>query len=274
MRLLLVLLIIIDIRSLTLPGASEGLKFLFTPDFSELTGAAILTAMGLAFFKLSVGMGTMTTYGSYWKDDQNIPSTTARVMLSDLAVSMLAGLAIFPAVFAFGFEPESGPSLLFITIPAVFALMPLGNIFMVLFFLLTSFAATGAMLSLFEVPVAFMEENMKMSRVKATAITAVLLALVGSTAALSSSTLANFTVFGKTMFDLYDYVSSNLLLPIGGLFIVIFAGWVWGTENIRKALTNHGRLNNDAVVSAVIVIIKYITPALLVVVILNGLGIF
>jgi len=271
--LLLVLLIIIDIRSLTLPGAVEGLKFLFTPDFSKLTGAAILTAMGLAFFKLSVGMGTMTTYGSYWKDDQNIPSTTARVMLSDLAVSMLAGLAIFPAVFAFGFEPTAGPSLLFITIPSVFASMPFGNIFMVLFFLLASFAATGAMLSLFEVPVAFLAENTKMGRVKATVITAVLLGVIGSTAALSSSTLANFTVFGKTMFDLYDYLSSNLLLPIGGLFIAIFTGWVWGAENIRKALSNHGTLKNEMVVNAVIVIIKFVTPVLLILVLLNGLGI-
>ena len=271
--LLLILLVVIDIRSLTLPGAAEGLKFLFTPDFSKLTGAAILTAMGLAFFKLSVGMGTMTTYGSYWKDDQNIPSTTARVMLSDLAVSMLAGLAIFPAVFAFGFEPTAGPSLLFITIPAVFAAMPLGNVFMVLFFLLASFAATGAMLSLFEVPVAFLAENTKLGRTKSTILTAVLLALIGSTAALSSSTLANFTLFGKTMFDLYDFMSSNLLLPIGGLFIAIFAGWFWGAENIRKALSNHGKLKNEAIVTALIVIIKFVTPILLIVVLLNGLGI-
>ncbi len=271
--LLLVLLVIIDVRSLTLPGASEGLRFLFNPDFSKLTGAAILTAVGLAFFKLSVGMGTMTTYGSYWKDNQNIPSTTARVMLSDLAVSMLAGLAIFPAVFAFGFEPSAGPSLLFITIPSVFASMPLGNIFMVLFFLLTSFAATGAMLSLFEVPVAFLAESTKMGRVKATVVTAVLLALIGSTAALSSSTMADFTIFGKTMFDLYDFVSSNLLLPIGGLFISIFAGWFWGADNIRKALSNHGMLKNDLVVTGLIVIIKFVTPILLIVVLLNGLGI-
>ena len=268
------MLVIIAIRSITLPGASEGLKFLFKPDFSNLTGAAILGAMGLAFFKLSVGMGTMTTYGSYMDDDQNIPTTTLRVMLSDLAVSLLAGLAIFPAVFAFGFEPTSGPALLFITIPSVFASMPFGNVFMVMFFLLASFAATGAMLSLFEVPVAYLAENTKMGRTKATIITALLLALIGSTAALSSSSLADFTIFGKTMFDLYDFVSSNLLLPIGGLFIAIFAGWVWGADNIRKALSNNGKLNNDLIVSVLIVIIKYVTPVLLIVVLLSGLGIF
>jgi len=125
--LLFVLLLVVDIRSLTLPGALEGMKFLFTPDFTKVTAATILAAMGLAFFKLSVGMGTMITYGSYWKDEQNIPGTTARVMLSDLLVSVLAGVAIFPAVFAFGFQPDAGPSLLFITIPAVFASMPFGG---------------------------------------------------------------------------------------------------------------------------------------------------
>jgi NSS family neurotransmitter:Na+ symporter len=272
--LLVVMLVIIAIRSLTLPGASEGLKFLFKPDFSNLTAGAILAAMGLAFFKLSVGMGTMTTYGSYWKDDQNIPTTTLKVMLSDLAVSLLAGLAIFPAVFAFGFEPTSGPSLLFITIPSVFASMPFGNIFMVMFFLLAAFAATGAMISLFEVPVAYLAENTKMGRTKATVIIGIMLALIGSTAALSSSSMANFTVFGKTMFDLYDFVSSNLLLPIGGLFIAIFAGWVWGADNIRKALSNNGGLKNDLIVNIIIVIIKFVTPVLLIVVLLSGLGIF
>ena len=272
--LLVVMLVVIAIRSLTLPGANEGLKFLFSPDFSSLTGGVILTAMGLAFFKLSVGMGTMTTYGSYWKDDQNIPTTTLRVMLSDLAVSLLAGLAIFPAVFAFGFEPTSGPSLLFITIPAVFASMPFGNIFMVMFFLLAAFAATGAMLSLFEVPVAYLAENMKMGRTKAAILTGLMLALIGSTAALSSSTMANFTIFGKTMFDLYDFVSSNLLLPIGGLFIAIFAGWIWGADNIRKALSNNGQLKNDLIINILIVIIKFVTPVLLIIVLLSGLGIF
>ncbi len=272
--LLVVMLVIIAIRSLTLPGASDGLKFLFSPDFSNLTGGAILAAMGLAFFKLSVGMGTMTTYGSYWKDNQNIPTPTLKVMLSDLAVSLLAGLAIFPAVFAFGFEPTSGPSLLFITIPSVFASMPFGNIFMVMFFLLAAFAATGAMISLFEVPVAYLAENTKMGRTKATIITGFLLALIGSTAALSSSSMADFTIFGKTMFDLYDFVSSNLLLPIGGLFIAIFAGWVWGADNIRKALSNNGQLKNDLVVNILIVIIKFVTPVLLIIVLLSGLGIF
>ena len=147
-------------------------------------------------------------------------------------------------------------------------------IVLIVIILLASFAATGAMLSLFEVPVAYLAENLKMGRTKATIITALMLALIGSTAALSSSSLAGFTIFGKTMFDLYDFVSSNLLLPIGGLFIAIFAGWVWGADNIRKALSNNGQLKNDLIVNILIVIIKFVTPVLLIVVLLSGLGIF
>ena len=272
--LLFVLLLIVDIRSLTLPGALEGMKFLFTPDFTKVTAATILAAMGLAFFKLSVGMGTMITYGSYWKDEQNIPGTTARVMLSDLLVSVLAGVAIFPAVFAFGFQPDAGPSLLFITIPAVFASMPFGGVFMVLFFVLAAVAATGAMLSLIEVPVAFLNEQFKLPRAAGAIITAVLLALIGSLAALSSSVLADVSVFGKNFFDLFDYLSSNVLLPLGGLFIALFVGWFWGRENIYLALTNDGTLHNEKLVQVFIVIVKFVTPLLVLVVLLNGLGVF
>lgn len=170
MPVLFLLLVITCIRSLTLPGAMEGVTFLFKPDFAKLTGPIVLSALGLAFFKLSIGMGTMITYGSYFRDDQNIPATAVRVMLADLLVLILAGLAIFPAVFAFGFQPDAGPSLLFQTIPAVFASMPLGNIFVVIFFVLTAIAATGAMLSLMEVPVSFLSERTSLSRRNATLV--------------------------------------------------------------------------------------------------------
>ncbi|MHB1294119.1 MAG: sodium-dependent transporter [Anaerolineae bacterium] len=272
MPVLFLLLLVIDVRSLTLPGATEGLAFLFKPDFSAVTGATVLTAMGLSFFKLSVGMGTMMTYGSYFRDDQNIPGTATRVMLSDLLVSLLAGIAIFPAVFAFGFEPGAGPSLLFITIPAVFSSMPLGNVFMVLFFVLAFIAANGAMISLFEVPVALLSERLNWSRKRATIVTAVTMALVGSTAALSSSTLANFKISGNTMFDLFDRLTSNIMLPVGGLFICIFVGWRWGYADLRAALTNHGKLDNQRIVRAFFATAKFVTPVLVFVVLLSGLG--
>lgn len=272
--LLFILLLIVDVRALTLPGAGEGLAFLFQPDFSKISATAALIALGLAFFKLSIGMGAMITYGSYWKDDQNIPSTTLRVVLSDLAVSLLAGIAIFPVVFTYGFEPAAGTKLLFITLPAVFAQMPLGNVFIFLFFLLTSFAATGAMVSLVEVLVAFANEQFRLSRKAATWITVGLLALVGSTAALSNSTLAGFTPFGKTLFDLYDFVTSNVLLPVGGLFIAVFVGWVLKPEQVIAQLTNGGTLSNHRVVKMFLFVVRYISPLLVLVVLLDSLGVF
>lgn len=273
MPVLFVLLIIVCVRSLTLDGAGEGLAFLFQPDFSKVTANTFLVAMGLAFFKLSVGMGTMITYGSYFRDDQNIPVTATRVMLADLVVSMLAGMAIFPAVFAFGYKPDAGPSLLFVTIPSVFASMPFGQVFMVLFFVLVAIAATGAMLSLFEVPVAYLIARTKLTRFQATAATILALAVVGAPAALSSSLTAGIKPFGLTSFDLYDFVTSNILLPVGGLAICIFVGWVWGEKNVRNALSNCGKLNNEGFIRLFLVLAKFVSPVLILLVLLRGLSI-
>ncbi|WP_174874537.1 sodium-dependent transporter [Vogesella oryzae] len=272
MPLLFILLIVIGIRSLMLPGAAAGLAFLFTPDWSKLSASVVLVAMGLAFFKLSIGMGTMITYGSYFRDEQNIPATTFRVMTADLFVSMLAGIAIFPAVFSFGFQPAAGPSLLFITIPAVFASMPFGHLLMVLFFVLSAVAATGAMLSLLEVPVSVMVGRFAISRPVATAITVLLLALVGASCALSNNTLADTKLFGMTFFDLFDYLSSNILLPLGGICICLFVGWIWGKEQLSATLSNHGVLSNGKIVSMVYLLLKFITPVLIALVMLKGLG--
>lgn len=273
MPLLFLLLLVLVVRSLTLPGAGEGLAFLFKPDFSRLNADMVLAAMGLSFFKLSVGMGTMITYGSYFGKEQDIPKTTATVMLADLTVSMLAGIAIFPAVFTFGFEPTVGPSLLFITIPAIFASLPLGGVFVVLFFILAGIAATGAMLSLLEVPVAFLNERMGLSRWKATLATILPLALIGSTAALSNSLLADFKLFGMTMFDLFDFFTSNVLLPVGGLFLAMFVGWAWGKPALERELSNEGKLNNQKLISWFLIIVRFITPVLILLILLRGLKI-
>lgn len=273
MPVLFLILVMIGVRSLLLPGAAAGLSFLFHPDFSKVTGSVVLTAMGLAFFKLSVGMGTMITYGSYFRSDQDIPLTALRVMLADLTVSILAGIAIFPAVFTYGFKPEAGPALLFITIPAVFSQMPFGNIFVVLFFVLGAIASTGAMLSILEVPVAYLHHRFALSRLKATAITVVLLALVGSTAALSNSTLAGFKLFGMTMFDLYDFLTSNLMLPLGGFFLCLFAGWVWGEKKVRAELSNDGSLANRAIITVFLFLVKFVAPVIIVIILLHGLKI-
>jgi NSS family neurotransmitter:Na+ symporter len=274
MPLLFILLIAVCIRSLTLDGASKGLEFLFKPDFSKITALTFLTAMGLAFFKLSLGMGTMLTYGSYYKNEQNIPRTTIRVMLADLTVSLLAGIAIFPAVFAFKFEPTAGPSLLFITIPKVFEQMPFGNLFMAMFFLIAGFAATGAMLSIFEVVVTCISENLKLSRVKATFLTFLSLLPFGALAALSNSKLSDYKVMGKTFFDLFDYLTSYVLMPLGGFLIIIFAGYIIGKDKIKEALSNENSLKNQKTICAYIFITKYIAPVLVLAVMLNGFGVF
>jgi NSS family neurotransmitter:Na+ symporter len=229
--------------------------------------------MGLSFFKLSVGMGTMITYGSYFREDQDIAGTAIRVMLSDVCISILAGIAIFPAVFALGFKPDAGASLLFITIPAVFNSMPFGQVFMVLFFILAAIAATGAMLSLLEVPVAYLVEQKHWPRKWATVATSGALAVIGSTAALSGSVLANVKPFGLTLFDLFDYSTSNILLPVGGFCLALFVGWQWGQNSVRQALSNNSALKNERVVSAFLGIVKVVTPVLVLVVLLTGLKI-
>ena len=275
MPLLFLLLLVLCVRSLTLPGgAGPGLAFLFSPDFSKITPTVILTALGLSFFKLSIGMGTMLTYGSYFRPDQNIPLTATRVMLADLSVSLLAGVAIFPAVFAFGFEPAAGPSLVFMTIPAVFASMPGGQIFMTLFFLLTAIASVGAILSLLAVPVAILSERFGYGRKRASLYTILAIALIGVPAALSQGVAADIRVFGMNAFDLYDFLSSNLMLPLGGILICLFVGWVYGLPRLQEQLGNQGQLNNGNLIRAIFFVVRYVTPLLIAVVLLHGLKVF
>jgi neurotransmitter:Na+ symporter, NSS family len=274
MPLLFLLLLLLCAVSLSLDKAMDGLAFLFNPDFSKLTGTVVLTALGLAFFKLSIGMGTMMTYGSYFRDDQNIPATAFRVMSADLCVSLLAGIAIFPAVFSFGFEPAAGPALVFITIPAVFSQIPLGQALMAVFFVLAAVAATGAMLSLMEVPVVIIHERFGLSRPKAVLLTLALLALIGSTCALTNSTLADFKLFGLNMFDLFDFLSSNIILPAGGIFVALFVGWIWGFDNFRQTLSNDGHLSNHGLTRAVFFLLRYVSPLLILAVMLKGLKLF
>lgn len=270
---LFVLLIVCNVRALTLPGAMAGVEYLLSPDFSKVTPAVVLAALGLAFFKLSVGMGTMTTYGSYIGKKENMPGNAMRVAGADTLVSILAGLAIFPAVFAFGFAPDAGPSLLFITIPAVFQTMPLGNVFLAMFFVLAAIAATGAMISLLEVPVAYLTEERRWSRVKATVVSAGTMGVVGSLATLSTSVLADTTLFGMTFFDLFDFASSNIVLPVGGILICLFVGWKLGPATITDEASNEGSLANGPLLRAFTFLVRYVAPIAILLVLLNGLGV-
>lgn len=273
MPVLLLLIIISAVRALTLSGAGEGLAFLMKADFSALTGSSILAAMGLAFFKLSLGMGTMVTYGSYFNKDNNLMGTSFKVAFSDVAVSMLAGLAIFPVVFTFNLAPEGGPGLLFQTIPLVFSMLPFGNVLLTAFFVLTAIASTTAMLSMVEVPIAILTEELKLKRRLAVMLTTSLMFLVGVLTTHPDAIFGTVEVAGKNLFDLFDYLSSNLLLPLGGLLITLFVAYFTKKESIREELTNGGEIGNGKFVDALLFVLKYITPVLLIIVFLNALGI-
>jgi NSS family neurotransmitter:Na+ symporter len=273
MPLLFLLLVVCDLRALTLPGAGAGVSYLFRPDLSKLTGAVLLSALGLAFFKLSLGMGTMTTYGSYIPDNTRIVPNATRVALADTAVSLLAGLAIFPAVFAFGGKPAGGPGLLFNTIPLIFNKMPLGSVFTMLFFVLTAIATIGAMVSLLEVPVAWIIEKGHTSRPTAAMITGGLMFALGIPATLSQSpVLENVKLFGKNCFDLFDFASSNVLLPVGGLAIALVGGWFLSRKEFVTEM-NRGYASEPWHGKAVFMIMKFLTPILITLILLASLGV-
>ena len=273
MPVLFILLLVCDIRALTLPGASAGVTYLFRPDLSKITGAILLSALGLAFFKLSLGMGTMTTYGSYLPDNTRIVPNATRVALADTLVSLLAGLAIFPTVFAFGGTPAGGPGLLFKTIPLIFSKMPAGGLFTTVFFVLTAIATIGAMVSLIEVPVAWMVEKGHMTRKAAAYLTGLVMFILGVPCTLSNNPLmANVKLFGKNFFDLFDFASSNVLLPVGGLGIAIVGGWLLSRDAFKGEMDKgydgepwHGRL--------VYLIIRFVAPVAILLILLSSLGI-
>jgi len=273
MPLLFILLLVCDLRALTLPGAGAGVAYLFRPDLTKLTGGVLLSALGLAFFKLSLGMGTMTTYGSYLPDSTRIVPNATRVALADTAVSLLAGLAIFPAVFAFGGKPAGGPGLLFNTIPLIFSKMPLGGVFTMLFFVLTAIATIGAMVSILEVPVAWIIEKGHASRPVAAVITGGLMFALGVPATLSQSPLlADVKLFGKTFFDLFDFLSSNVLLPVGGLAIALVGGWFLSRKEFLAEM-NRGYATAPWHGRTVFAIMKFLTPILITLILLASLGI-
>ena len=274
MPVFIVLLAALAINSLTLPGAREGIGFLLRPDFSKITGATILKAMGQSFFSMSLGLGCMITYGSYFQADTHVPALALRVMVCDLLVSLLAGVAVFPAVFSFGFEPTAGTSLLFLTIPAVFASMPGGQFFTALFFVLSAVAATGAMLCLLEIPVAWLLETCKLPRPRATLLVTLGVAALGVPPTLSTGIWSSWTVFGLSFFDAYDFATSNLLLPVCGLLTSLFAGYVWPEREFVAALTNSGNLPLQGLARLLRRACRTLTPLLIVIILLHGLKVF
>lgn len=272
MPALFALLIILIIRSVTLPGGEEGVAFLLAPDFSKVTWNTVSDALSQAFFSLSLGMGAMITYGSYLSKRENIASSAGWVTLLDTAVAVMAGLLILPAVFAFGFDPSAGPGLTFITLPAVFAHMPMGSVFAFMFFLLLAIAALTSAVSILEVVVAYFVDDRGVSRKTAAIVIGVIIFALGIPSSLSLGVMSDVTFFGKSFFDLMDFISSNLLLPIGGLFISLFVGWVmWGKA--KEEIAAHNGIV-PAWISAWGLIVKFVAPVAIAFILLKGLGTF
>lgn len=272
MPVLLILIIILDIRALTLDGANEGLKFLFAPNFSQLTLNGVFIALGHAFFSLSIGMGTMLTYGSYINDSENLKSTALKVCIADTVIAILAGLAIFPAVFAYGIKPDTGAGLAFMSLPLVFQQMPLGNLFGALFFVLLTVAALTSSISILEVIVAYFTEEYNFSRTKITIWGASFVSLIGIICSLSNGVLKKYTIFNMNFMDLMNYLSANILLPLGGLLISIFVGYYMDKKIIKTQLYNNGTLNNKSL-SLFMFLVKIVSPIAIIFVFLKGIKI-
>jgi len=236
MPALFVILIVLIVRSVTLPGAEKGMAFYLKPDFSKLSGGSLGAALGQAFFSLSLGMGCMITYGSYVDRKTTLPSSAIQVCTIDTLVALLAGMVIFPAVFAFGVDAGAGPGLTFVTLPGVFAKMPGGMIWSALFFILLFIAAITSSISLLEVVSAYFIDK-GWPRAKAAWVLGIIIFAIGVPSAISLT--GGLKVAGKDFLDAMDFMSSNVLLPLGGVFISLFVGWFW-TAEARKEVSNNG----------------------------------
>lgn len=271
MPMLFVLIIFIAIRAATLPGAGEGLKYLFKPDFSKIDATVCAAALGQAFFTLSLGVGTILTYGSYVSKKESIIASSTYTAVSDFLFAILASCAIMPAVFAFGLNPQEGPGLVFETLPFIFANMPLGWLVAILFFLALIVAALTSSISLYEVGVAYLVEERKYSRRGASVLVFLVAWILGILCSLSFGPLSDIRIFGQTIFNFFDKLSANVLMPVGGLLIVIFVGWVMKRGDVLDELTNGGTLKNRGVSSFVWFLIRYVCPLAVIAVFLTAI---
>lgn len=259
MPVLFIILLIFCVNSLLLPGASEGLRFLFYPDFSAITPSVVLGAMGQAFFSLSIGLGCMMTYASYFNDATPIVKSATITALLDTLVAVLAGVIIFPAVFSFGMQAEAGPKLVFEVLPSIFYRMPGGGLWSAMFFFLLVLASLTSTISMSEIFIAFLCDEFRIARRKATLCLTLVAMLLGTLCALSFGPISDFTIFGKTIFNAFDYASSNIILPVGGMVISLFVGWRLDRRTLHDQLSSNGRLP-AWVATFIVVSLRYIAP--------------
>ena len=272
MPILFFMVVAIAVYSLTLPGASAGLDYLFNPDFSKITGKACAAALGQAFFSLSLGFGTIMTYASYVSKQDNIMFQSAATAVSDLMFALIAGVAIMPAVFAFGLNPQSGPGLVFETLPFVFGQMPAGGVVAILFFLALLVAALTSSISMLEVAVAYLVEEKGFSRIGACVLLFAVCWVVGALCSLSFGPLSHIQIGGGNLFDFFDNLSSNILMTLGSLLTVLFVGWRMKKSDVYDEFTNGGTLSRNAKIFGVLwFLIRYICPLTIITIFLTGL---
>lgn len=268
MPLLFILMLLLIARGITLPGAWEGVIFLLRPDFSAFSFNTLLAALGLAFFSLSLGMGAMVTYGAYLKADSDLPGAAAWVVALTLFVCLLGGLLVVPPAFALGIGPQGGPGLTFISMPAIFASMPGGEIFAVLFFVLLLVAALTSSVSLLEVCARFAIDELGLSRRMAVLASSAGIFVLGVPAALSFSPENTLSLLGHTAFDLMDQLTSNIMLPLGGMATAVFCGWFcWREIGAQLRYRNRAR---RPLLAATRIIVALVAPLAISVILLRG----
>lgn len=273
MPVLFCIMLLLCVRSVTLPNANQGLSFLFHPDFSSLTATGVLAALGQAIFSLSIGSGLLITFGSYMQKQDNMMRSSFFIASADTAIALLAGIAIFPAVFSFGLSPACGPSLVFEVLPNVFNSMPMGSIFAVLFFVLLAIASVTSTISLLEVIVVWIVEELHIKRTGATILATALIFVIGAFCSLSLGILSHRTICGFTLFDACDHLTATYLMPIGALLVTIFIGWVYPKEEVLDELTNQNTIKGS-LAKFFYIIVRYVAPiALTIILIAGSLGI-
>ena len=272
MPLLFIIVIFIAVRAVTLPGSGAGIEFLFKPDFSKVTAGTCLAALGQAFFSLSVGSGSIMTYASYVNKNENLVGLSVKTAVADTLFAIIAGLAIMPAVFAFGISPSEGPGLVFVTLPNIFAQLPFGSYLAIIFFFALFIAAITSSISMLEVIVAYLNEEFNLGRRVSIVGSTLFIAVLGVLCALSQGALADVQIFGNNIFDSFDKFSANILLPLGGLCAVIFVGWKMAKEDCIDEITSSGLHKfSTFMVNFVYLSIKYLAPLVVAVVLVQGL---
>ena len=277
MPVLFILLLVIVVASCMLPNADKGIEFLFKPDTTKLTGDVFLGALGQSFYSMSIAMGCICTYASYFSRDTNLFKSATQIGVIDFLVAILAGLVIFPAAFSVGVNPDSGPSLIFITLPNVFqqafgSFSGLGYVVSLLFYALLSMAALTSLISLHEVSTAFLEEEVRTTRKQAATAVTIACMLLGAICSLSLGAWSKQQLFGMTIFDLFDFVTGQLFLPIVGFLTCIFIGWFVPHKLVRDEFTNNGTLRNVTLFHFYIFLVKYVCPICILFIFLHQFG--